>query len=86
MEEIAYGKASTLYDTLRKVLDEFGVPVHKVLGFGSDGASVMTGRTNGVAARLKQDNPHTVTVHCICHHLALAVSQACKGIQDMKVY
>lgn len=85
MKTISNGSAATLYETLCSVLEEFGVQRRKVMSFGSDGASVMTGRENGVAARLKKDNPHTVTVHCICHRLALAVSQACKGIPDMKV-
>ena len=29
----------------------------KVIGFGSDGASVMVGRKTGVATRLKRNNP-----------------------------
>ena len=46
------------------------------MGFGSDGASVMTGRVSGVAARLSQSNPYLVAIHCVAHRLALACSQA----------
>ena len=40
--------------------------------FVSDGASVMTGIHNGVAARLKRVNNMMLNFHCICHRLALA--------------
>ena len=41
---------------------------------GTDGASVMTGRHNGVAARLERLQPILTSVHCIAHQLALAAS------------
>ena len=40
--------------------------------FLSDGASVMTGIHNGVAARLKRVNNVILNFLCICHRLALA--------------
>ena len=46
------------------------------MGFGSDGASVMTGRLTGVGTRLHQSNPYLVAIHCVAHRLALACSQA----------
>ena len=48
----------------------------KLMGFGSDGASVMTGRLSGVATRLHRSNPYLVAIHCVAHRLALACSQA----------
>ena len=56
MEHISDGTAATLYQTLCMVLEEFGCNPKKVMGFGSDGAAVMTGRENGVAAKLKKEN------------------------------
>ena len=35
--------------------------------FGSDGASVMTGRHAGVVKLLRSKNAQMITVHCICH-------------------
>lgn len=46
--------------------------VDQLLGFCSDGASVMVGKRNGVAAKLKELNRSVVSVHCICHKLSLA--------------
>ena len=48
--------------------------------FGSDGASMMTGRQNGVATRLQRASSGIVSIHCVAHCLALAVSQASQSI------
>ena len=36
----------------------------------------MTGRREGVAARLKRLNNNLISIHCVAHHLALAAGQA----------
>ena len=48
----------------------------KLTGFGSDGASVMTGRLRGVGTRLHRSNPYLIAIHCVAHCLALACTQA----------
>jgi len=48
-------------------------------GFGS-GASVMTGKINGVSKQMKDDSPFLVSIHCMAHRLALCTSQAANGI------
>ena len=55
-------------------------------GFGSDGASTMIGRRNGVAAKLKEIVPWLVNNHCVAHRLALACSQAADAIPFMKKF
>ena len=44
----------------------------KLSGLATDGASVMLGKENGVAVKLKERNPKLINIHCICHKLALA--------------
>lgn len=51
-----------------------------MVGFAADGASVMFGCENGVATRLKRDIPTLFIMKCICHSLALAVSNATKAL------
>lgn len=51
------------------------LPLARLTGLGFNGAKVMTGRINGVAA-IKRRQPMLTTIHCVCHHLALAASQA----------
>ena len=54
------------------------------MGFGSDGAAVMVGIRNGVAARLLEEiSPSLINIHCVAHRLALAIGGA--GNKVMKV-
>eukprot|EP00731_Ephydatia_muelleri_P025501 Em0017g584a len=43
----------------------------KLVGFGSDGASVMTGCKSGVSTRLKREQPLLFTLHCMAHRMEL---------------
>lgn len=52
----------------------------KVGGMGSDGASVMLRRNNGVAAKLKAIVPSVIVFHCVCHRLALAYADSNKEL------
>ena len=52
--------------------------------FSSDGASVMLGRINGVATKLRELTPAMVCIHCAGHRVTLAVSQATDGIAYIK--
>ena len=52
----------------------------KLVGFASDGASVMTGSENGVAMRLRRTTLWLLNFHCICHKLALGANDASKRV------
>ena len=52
---------------------------------GSDGASVMTGVSNGVIAKLRQDVPWLIGIHCVAHKLELAVLDGIKDVQYFAV-
>ena len=74
-EYINYPKGATaevLTNKLTCLLEECGLHIEKMKSFVSDGASVMTGHRNCVAARLKRLNQLIINFHCICHKLALA--------------
>ncbi|XP_064597997.1 zinc finger protein 862-like [Liolophura sinensis] len=60
--------------------------MQKVLGLGTDGAAVMTGRHNGLGAKLVRRNKNIVHIRCVAHRLNLAVSQAGKSIEYCKNY
>ena len=62
------------------------IPPSKMIGFGSDGASVMTGKNKGVKGRLKEQNAHMVHIHCMAHRLALCTSHAGSDIPRLKKY
>ena len=54
-----------------------------MLGFGSDGASVMLGHKNGVYAALKSMFPKVIGWHCWNHRLELAVNDAVKNCTEI---
>ena len=53
----------------------------KLVGMGSDGASVNTGKKGGVAALLRREVPHIIDFHCLPHRLELALLEMQKSCQ-----
>lgn len=47
-----------------------------MVGFASNGASTMRGVCDGLCAKLIRDVPHLLSIHCIAHHEALAITDA----------
>ena len=73
--ELANGFAVTIEEALMTFLDKYSIPLSHLVGFGSDGASVMMGKHSGVAARIKAKQPILTSIHCMAR-LALAAGQA----------
>ena len=84
--DVANGTAITITEKLQDVIDSLGIYWSKVICMSSDGASVMVGRKNGVATKLKEFNPAMINIHCAGHRLSLAVSQATGGIPYLTNY
>ena len=57
------------------------IPFSRLVGFASDGASVMVGKHSGVATQLKTMQPILTSIHCVAHRLALAAGQAGEKIK-----
>lgn len=66
--------AEAIVSCLLNRFEQLKLEISKLQAFASDGASVMTGAKAGVAARLKILNKTLISIHCICHRLALACS------------
>ena len=79
--ELPNGTAETVEKYLLRYLESKTIPLSCMVGFGSDGAAVMTGRHNGVAARLKNRQPLLTSIHCIAHRLALAAVQSGESVK-----
>jgi len=61
---------------IKTTLKNKGLDLQKLIGIGTDNASLMVGINNGVYKKLKEDIPTLIHVPCICHSLQLAVSAA----------
>uniref|UniRef100_A0A3Q1CEZ2 Uncharacterized protein n=1 Tax=Amphiprion ocellaris TaxID=80972 RepID=A0A3Q1CEZ2_AMPOC len=87
-ESTTVGNKSTLIVFLKASVDGAMEPIafplelveldslNELIGFCSDGASVMLGVKSGVGKLLKDDFPSIVLWHCLNHRLVLAVDQA----------
>ena len=78
--EIFNGTADTIETALVEYLQSKDLPLTKLIGLGTDGAKMMTGKINGVGARLKRRQPMLRSIHCVCHRLALAAAQSGKDV------
>ncbi|XP_076436211.1 uncharacterized protein C17orf113-like [Babylonia areolata] len=77
------GTSECVFDMLVEVLQEWSITDRQLAGLGSDGASVMTGRLNGVGVRLKARQPALVHIHCAAHRVALATKDATENVQSI---
>lgn len=73
-----------LYDLSGEVISErnvnkckdLGLNLKHLIGQGYDGAANMGGKINGVQARIKQQFPKAIYVHCACQWLNLVLSHS----------
>ena len=86
IRDIHDGTAETIETALWQGLMAKSLDITRLRGFGSDGAAVMTGRMNGVAAQLKRHSPRIISVHCVAHRLALAAAHAADGIPYLQLF
>ena len=76
LQEVPEANASNLFECLDFHITQAGLSYEKLIGWNSDGASVMLGRRNSVVSRLKAKQPNLYVIHCICHVSHLIVSDA----------
>ncbi|CAC5383128.1 unnamed protein product [Mytilus coruscus] len=87
---VAKSDASGIIEAMKRFVEKLDVPwddfTKKLVGIGSDGASVMLGCNNGVATHLRRIQPVMVAVHCYSDKLELAFKDAIKHVSlDSKV-
>jgi Domain of unknown function (DUF4371) len=84
------GNAAAIVSSLLASLHANGIDEEVLsrswLGFGTDGAAVMMGTKNGVAAALKQKFPSLIGWHCFNHRLELGVHDAIKACSEVNYF
>lgn len=65
-----------LLKVLTKQLDDSKLQLQNMMSIATDGAAVMTGKRNGLAAKLRSLNKKMISFHCVCHRLALSCVDA----------
>ena len=62
--------SQALFNALDEVFKRRAIPWQNVIGFGSDSASIMTGKNNSVLSRVLDRQPKVFSMACMCHHAA----------------
>jgi hypothetical protein len=78
--------AENIYSQILSFCISNEISYHKIIHFGSDGASNMRGNQTGIATRLKKINPFMSSIHCISHRLHLAGKDASDEIEYFQEY
>ena len=75
LSEVSHAHADGIVDCIGTSMVQFGLEnwKEKLVGFCVDGANVNLGQTNGVVAKLREDNSKLIDIHCMAHRLELAL-------------
>lgn len=84
--KICDGTADGILQALLQMMKERKLDTSRLVGFGSDGASVMTGRISGVGVLLNKHAPYMIQIHCMAHRLALVCVDAASENPYMQEY
>lgn len=56
---------------------------HKLVGQCYDGASAISGDSNGLQQEIETHDPQAILVHCLAHRVNLVLQQSLKKISKM---
>jgi hypothetical protein len=79
------GTAVVITEAIKEYFSKYDISFSKLIGFSSDGASVMTGRRNGVATKLKELNSCMIDTHCAAHKLQLAIEDSTQDLEKFYI-
>ncbi|XP_067122016.1 E3 SUMO-protein ligase KIAA1586-like, partial [Centruroides vittatus] len=83
--ELEETTSENVFKTLMTVLEKHGFDEQylkeNLIGFCSDGASVMLGKKSGVATRIEQKFPGICIWHCLAHRIQLSLDDVIKDIK-----
>ena len=91
MKQVGHPPAQNIFGSLMEVLHpenpDLRLPSNKLVGFTSDGASVMISPKNGVLGKLRgvaEVNPKLFSTHCPPHRLVLATKEGRRELPDVE--
>lgn len=76
--------AESLVALIKEVLKNNDLNVQNIRGQCYDGAASMRGSYTGVQARIKNENPHAIYVHCYAHILNLCLVDLTKQVKQIR--
>lgn len=76
--------AESLVALIKEVLKNNDLNIQNIRGQCYDGAASMRGSYTGVQARIKNENPHAIYVHCYAHILNLCLVDLTKQVKQIR--
>ena len=76
--------AETITSAIKDFLLRYQLQISLCRGQAYDGASNMSGKISGVAARIQHEEPTAIYVHCLAHSLNLCLQTLTKSILPIK--
>lgn len=73
--------AQTLVNTIFQFLEQSNLGNIPIFAQSYDGASVMSGKRNGVQSKLLERYPYAIYTHCMAHRINLVVIDMCKNVE-----
>ena len=77
--ELSSKTGESIANAIKKKLNDIGLSIQSLRGQGYDGASSMSGKFQGVQAKLLEDQPLAFYTHCNGHVLNLCVVDVCEN-------
>ena len=84
LKDFASCNSEAITELVKKDSAACNLDISRLMGLSTDGASVMVGKNNGVAAKLRQRNSKLLNMHCVCHRLALACTDTCQELKYIR--
>ncbi|KAM3871389.1 LOW QUALITY PROTEIN: apoptosis-stimulating of p53 protein 1-like [Diretmus argenteus] len=86
IEDVKHAHADGVLSAVQSVFEKAGLEKwkEKMVFFCADGAAVNMGRKNGVAAKLKEEMGHLISIHCVAHRLELGMVDSIKAEPRLK--
>jgi len=76
--------AESLCAKIFEFLTENQLDKYHIVAQSYDGASVMSGKFNGVQSKVKNKFPYAIYTHCMAHRMNLVVIDMCKIVKVIK--
>lgn len=71
---------------IKHTLSKCNIDIHNCIAQTYDGASVMSGTSNGVQTLVRNEVPQAIYVHCMNHRLNLVIVDVCKGVRSARCF
>ena len=82
LAEMKAGDADGVIEQLQGAFQELDIDYNnKLIGFGSDGAAINSGKRNGIITKLRADMPWMMFGWCVAHRLELSLKDGLTGTE-----